>query len=167
MVTVRFVPVAFVNQRFVDETVPAVSQPVVVAFANQRLVAEAFATVSQPSVEVAFVKVMPVEETVVASNAVKFRVVPIPFVNVNACSVVIPAICRVEEGCEVPMPSQPSASSQNKSGVLDTVEVELHQVSKPAALPEPVGGAITVQMVLVGLQDGSKVSPGRYGGPAA
>jgi len=31
-------PVAFVNQMFVDETVPAVSQPVPVALVNKRLV---------------------------------------------------------------------------------------------------------------------------------
>jgi len=37
-VTVRFVPVELVNQRFVDEIVPAVSHPVPVAFVNKKLV---------------------------------------------------------------------------------------------------------------------------------
>ncbi len=87
VVTVRFVPVAFVNVIPVDETVPKIP-----AFVTDKL---------------------PIPKLPD----------PVAFVNVVPCRVVMPTTCRVEDGCKVPTPSQLSALSQNKSGVLDTVEL--------------------------------------------
>jgi hypothetical protein len=143
------VPIAVEAERFVEETLVAVILAVSMAVEAVRLVEDTLVAVifavsmevptvirveerftARRFVPVAFTKVMPVEEAVLKMPPFVTERLPIPrlpepvaFVKVIPCRVVGPTTCSVDDGCDVPIPREESASSQNKSGVLETVDV--------------------------------------------
>jgi hypothetical protein len=73
-----------------------------------------------------------------------------------------PTICNEDDGTDVPIPRNPDVLFQYKAAVLDTVDVDNQNVTRPET-PVPETGGLTVQFVSPGAHPGSRVSPGLYG----
>ena len=76
----------------------------------------------------------------------------------------------MDDGWLVPMPNQLSVLSQKKLELFWKIEPEAFTTKRTepvVSVVEAVRGGVTVQLASVGAQEGSSVSPGWYGGPAA